>query len=157
MKKICTSVLLMIVFAIPALAVSVCAKDSIVSVVLDPSINGNSSTYSNSTGVWKIIFSYGKVSGISTCVSAKGKTEQLTLTANDTYLESSGGEATGRYCWCKMTHPMNSLWVYYRDVGYVTDCASGCLRGCADIVKAQQQTNVRTMLFGSVADANAAF
>ena len=118
MKKICTSVLLMIVFVIPALAVSVCTKDSVVSVVLDPSIGGNSYTYNNSTGVWKTVFSYGNVSGVSTCstVAPKGSMGS-TKTSAGTSLDAVAGDVSGRYCWCKMTHPMSSLWAFATTAG----------------------------------------
>lgn len=153
MKKICTSVLLMIVFVIPALAVSVCTKDSVVSVVLDPSIGGNSYTYNNSTGVWKTVFSYGNVSGISTCVSTAPKGSMgSTTTSAGTSLESPGGETSGSYCWCKMTHPMSSLWAF---LDSDSNCASGCTNYCGGYV--QRYAALRGGLFGSVAAANAAF
>lgn len=156
MKKICTSVLLMIVFVIPALAVSVCAKDSVVSVVLDPSINGNSNTYNNSTGVWKTVFSYGNVSGVSTCsaVVATGSMGS-TKTSNGTPLDAVAGAVSGKYCWCKITHPMSSLWAFLVDLESASYCASSCADYCGNYV--QNYADLRGGLFGSVAAANAAF
>ncbi len=146
----------MIVFSIPALAVSVCARDSVVSVVLDPSIGGNSYTYNNSTGVWKTVFSYGNVSGVSTCSTvAPTGSRGSTKTSAGTPLDAVAGDVSGRYCWCKMTHPMSSLWAFYDGNGNASLCASNCTNHCGNYV--QNYADLRGGLFGSVAAANAAF
>ncbi len=148
-------------FAIPALGVSVCAKDSVVTVVLDPSIEGQSNTYNISTGTWKTVFSYGNVSGISTCVStAPSGSMGTTKTSEGTLLNAAGGETAGQYCWCKMTHPMSSLWVFRRDHGKAADCASSCTDGCGRSAHNSTLNNgagLRLGLFGSVAAANEMF
>ena len=147
---------MMIMFAVPAVAVSVCAKDSVVTVVLDPSINGSSNTYNNSTGTWKTVFSYGNVSGISTCVStAPTGSMGSTKTTDGTPLVATGGETAGQYCWCKMTHPMSSLWVFHNDYGSAANCASHCTLYCG--IHARNNAALRSGLFGSVAAANAAY
>ena len=147
---------MMILIAVPAVAVSVCAKDSVVTVVLDPSIGGNSYTHNNSTGTWKTVFSYGNVSGISTCVATAPSGSRGTVkTADGTHLSASGGQTSGQYCWCKMTHPMSSLWAVRGDYGSASYCASHCTDACGDNVRAH--ADLRGGLFGSVAAANAAF
>ena len=156
MKKTWVTGIMMMMFAIPALAVSVCAKDSIVAVVLDPTIGGNSYTYNNSTGVWKTVFSYGNVSGISTCVSTAPTGGRGSVkTSAGTALDSPGGETSGGYCWCKMTHPMSSLWAFFGDLGVASACASNCAYGCGNYVRAS--ADLRSGLFGSVAAASAAY
>lgn len=155
MKRVMVILGLML-FAIPAVAVSVCAKDSVVTVVLDPSINGNSYTHNNSTGTWKTVFSYGNVSGISTCVATAPSGSMGTVkTADGTHLSASGGQTSGQYCWCKMTHPMSSLWAFRIDSGCAAYCASYCSDYCGSRV--QFRAALRGGLFGSVAAANAAF
>ena len=147
---------MMIMFAVPAVAVSVCAKDSVVTVVLDPSIGGNSYTHNNSTGTWKTVFSYGNVSGISTCVATAPSGSMGTVkTADGTHLSASGGQTSGQYCWCKMTHPMSSLWAFRHDCGSASSCASSCAAYCGHYVR--NDAALRGGLFGSVAAANAAF
>ncbi len=146
---------MMIMFAVPAVAVSVCAKDSVVTVVLDPSIGGSSYTHNNSTGTWKTVFSYGNVSGISTCVStAPTGSMGSTKTADGTPLVATGGETAGQYCWCKMTHPMSSRWVFSYSYS-ASYCASYCAHNCGS--DAQGNAALRGGLFGSVAAANAAY
>ena len=149
-------VLGLMLFAIPAVAVSVCAKDSVVTVVLDPSIDGASYTYNNSTRTWKTVFSYGNVSGISTCVSiAPTGSQNITKTTDGTPLLATGGETAGRYCWCKMTHPMSSLWAFHYAHGDAATCASYCAARCGGHV--QDDASLRSGLFGSVATANEMF
>ena len=156
MKKIWICVLMIMVFVIPALAVSVCAKDSVVTVVLDPSIGGNSYTYNNSTGVWKTVFSYGNVSGVSTCSTvAPTGGRGSTNTSAGTPLDAVAGDTSGRYCWCKMTHPMSSLWAFLYDYGFASNCASNCATICGNYVR--NGGDLRGGLFGSVAAANAAY
>ena len=153
MKRTITMAMLAIMTIVPALAVSVCAKDSIVSVVLDPSIGGSTYTSNNASGTWKTVFSYGNVSGISTCVAtAPSGAMGTTKTSAGTPLDSPGGETSGSYCWCKMTHPMSSLWAFSNSNSY---CASNCTARCGNAV--QNYADFRGGLFGSVAAANDAF
>ena len=155
MKRVMVILGLML-FAIPAVAVSVCAKDSVVTVVLDPSINGNSYTYNNSTGTWKAVFSYGNVSGISTCVAtAPSGSMGATKTSEGTPLNAAGGQKSGQYCCCKMIHPMSSLWVFDSDRGSASKCASECANACG--THARSYSTMRGGLFGSVATANEMF
>ena len=146
----------LMLFAIPAVAVSVCAKDSVVTVVLDPSISANSYTYNSSTGTWKAVFSYGNVSGISTCTSTAPSGSMGSVKTKDgAYLSASGGQTSGQYCWCKMTHPMSSLWAFNYDYGSASACASNCTYRCGFYVRTDAA--LRGGFFGSVAAANAAF
>ncbi len=158
MKRMIMMIMGAIMFVIPALAVSVCTKNDVVAVMLNPEITTTETgTADNNTKTWKVPFPYGTISGMSTCVSAKGKTGQSTLTTNDTYLESPGGETSVGNCWCKMTHPMNSLWAHWFDNGYPNSyyCASSCTNYCRDMFK--NRPALRGLIFGSVADANTAF
>ena len=131
-------------FFTPIFATPVCAKDSIVTVVLDPSIGGSGNAYNNEAGVWKTKFSYGTVTGISTCQSVKGSSTgdySIGIMAN-------GGENNGQYCWCKMTHPMASRWVFRGDAKTAADCRSNCTYHCAFYTKTEEV--LRNGLFGSV-------
>lgn len=155
MKRILITIGIISMVIAGAGAVSVCAKDTVVTVVLDPSVGASASgTYNNSTGTWKVPFPYGNVSGISTCVETTPKSTAMgtTLTSNDTPLDSPGGETSGAQCWCKMTHPMSSLWAFNRSN---SACASYCPSYCASYV--QNYADLRGGLFGSVAAANAAY
>ena len=153
-KTYIISAIIGLMIALPALAVSVCTKDSVVSVVLDPDIGGNSYTYNNATGVWKTVFSYGNVSGISTCSASKPSGGMGVIrTVDGEYLDAAGGAVSGQYCWCKMTHPMSSLWA--SDRGSASNCASSCTNYCG--YRVQGSVALRAGLFGSVALASDAY
>ena len=155
-KTYIISAIIGLMIALPALAVSVCTKDSIVSVVLDPDVGGSSYTYNNATGVWKTVFSYGNVSGISTCSASKPSGGMGAIRTTDgEYLTASGGETGGQYCWCKMTHPMSSLWAFAYDYGSASNCASACAYHCGYYVRSDAA--LRAGLFGSVALASDAY
>jgi hypothetical protein len=105
------------------------------------------------------VFSYGNVSGISTCVpdapsGGSGSMGSITTKETGGYLDAVGGATAGKYCWCKMTHPMSSLWAFYYDYGSAANCASNCTY-CGRHV--QYAAALRSGLFGSVAAANAAY
>ena len=148
MKKILIIIGLMV--SLPVYATSMCAENDTIAVVLDPTINGTTSTYDNTAGWWRTTFSYGQINGISACLSSKngksigGTVENLT----DNGQEVVGSERNGQYCWCKMTHPVASLWVFDYDRGSRASCASDCAANCG--ISAQNYSALRVGLFGSV-------
>ena len=143
-------------FFTPIFATPVCAKDSIVTVVLDPSIGATGYVYNSEAWAWKANFSYGTITGISTCSSvAPTGVMGSTKTSAGTPLDAVAGDLSGKYCWCKMTHPMSSLWVFNGQSGDASACALYCTRDCG--LRNQSGPAFRDGLFGSVAAANAAF
>jgi hypothetical protein len=154
MKKIL--LILMMMLAMPVYATTMCAVNDSVAVVLDPTIGGNNYSYDATLGTWWASFSYGTIRGISACLNSnKGKSmggyvSQLTDVDNngDTNLVV-GSEKYGRYCWCKMTHPAASLWVFIYDRGSPASCASNCAYYCGYGARADEA--LRVGLFGSVA------
>ena len=140
MKKIIMCIML-IMFTIPVLAVGICAKNSIVAVVLDPTVNGSSYQKDDNNFTFKAVFSYGTVSGEVVCLNT------------NSYSANMETATYGGYCWCRITHPMNSGWYYYWNEG--TECAKNCTNRCAYGVVYSDA--VRSYLYNSVAAANAAF
>ena len=132
-------------FFTSVLAVSLCSRNEVVTVVLDPTIGGSGSSYNNGAGAWKTNFSYGTITGISTCQSVKGSS----MGDYSTEITANGGENNGQYCWCKMTHPMASRWVFSYDHGAAAGCQSNCTRDCG--IYALRNEALRVGLFGSVA------
>ena len=135
---------------------TMCATNDTVSVVLDPSVSGNNYGYSQAYSTWWASFPYGRISGISACLSSNygksmgGYVSQLTdtdINTGDT-VRVVGGEENGLHCWCKMTHPAVSLWVFNYSGGSLSDCVSGCARSCG--AYAQRNSALRGGLFGSV-------
>ena len=130
-------------FFTSVLAVSLCSRNEVVTVVLDPSINGVSSSANEDAGVWQTVFPYGVVSGIAACLP-------YTATSSGDYadIEANGGENTGGRCWCKMKHPMESKWVFMGTTEY-SGC-NNCVKACGNAAR-NNRNSVRYGLFGSVA------
>ncbi len=154
MKRIITALMMMI--TIPSFATTMCAVDNSVVVVLDPTVAGTAGgTYDATAGLWNATFPYGMIYGISACLNTgQGKSmgyyeSQLTDTNNGETNLVQGSEKYGRYCWCKMTHPVASLWVFNGDYGSAASCASSCTYYCG--YYARYVEAMRVGLFGSVA------
>jgi len=138
---------------------TMCVKDDVFSIVLDPGIGSTSTaTYSGSgvTTEWTTTFSYGQIRGIAACLSDKygqsmgGYVAQLSDT-NPTTNETArvvGGETNGLHCWCKMTHPAVSLWVFRDSRTSAGECAGYCAYYCGS--NARIYSSMRGGLFGSV-------
>ena len=132
MKKIIT--IIMILFTIPVHATTMCAMDDTVAVVLDPSLSITNYVSNNTMGTWNAWNAKGTVHGISACLNygqgkSRGYTEaRLTDTNNGETHLVNGSEKYGSYCWCRLTHPVSSLWVFERVSG--AKCASECAGSC---------------------------
>ena len=128
------------IISVPSYAgIKMCSANDTVTVVLDPSIslnyNGNSGYSAVSAWRWK--FSYGTVRGRSACLSdtkglgGTGAVYTGVLRDNDKLVV--GGEQNGGKCFCRITHPVASKWIYASDYGTsVTSCASRCAGACAN-------------------------
>ena len=145
-----------ILLTIPAYATTMCAKNDSVAVVLDPSIsssNPNDYLFDNNTGIWGAQFPYGKISGISACLNTgSGKTRGYTkpMLMDIDNINVVGGEKKGQYCWCKMTHPASSQWVFVYNDGSKERCISRCPYICG--VNPPIYEDVRVGLFGSISN-----
>ena len=86
------------------------------------------------------------ISGIGICSSTDGGS------MGDTALELNISSASEEniYCWCKMTSPAVSRWVFNRSLWSVSDCARDCTKDCVDLVKNIE--SFRSALFGSLSD-----
>lgn len=107
---------------------------------IDPNINGSSYTYDEEDKTWRVIFSYGTISGTALC--------SITLSSSSTPDESNVGDI--RYCWCRITHPVLSHWVFFADFGSSLSCSMVCAERCGYIVR-NNYANMRSKLFDSVA------
>ena len=109
----------MLITTIPTYATTMCAINDTVAVVLDPSIGLTNRSSNNTTGTWWVWGPYGTVYGIGAILNDnKGfayirTVKHLHDTDNDgnDHLVT-GGEKYGRYCWCRLTHPVSSLWAF---------------------------------------------
>ena len=160
MKKIITIMtIIMLGITESVFGATMCVKNDTVSIILDPGIgNENNSTYGYSTAnsTWWTGFPYGTIRGISACLSSShgksrgGYVAGLTDTNPDTNETATvvGGETNGLYCWCKMTHPAASLWVFSNSRSSASGCAANCASDCG--YYARNGSDLRAGLFGSV-------
>ncbi|MBR5354808.1 MAG: hypothetical protein IK122_01630, partial [Alphaproteobacteria bacterium] len=132
-------------------AATMCSKNDTITIVLDPSISGTDYSYGTGQSTWAGWFSYGTIRGISACLSSNyGKSQGGTVSnLHDNGELVIGGETNGEYCWCKMTHPVASLWVYSHVRSPASECAAYCGRGCGYYVRISNVPALRRGLFGS--------
>lgn len=132
-------------------ATTMCATDDTIAIVLDPMIGGSTNSYNADLFEWNTTFSYGTVFGIATCVDTAGSSNQVVaeLKSSDGTV-ATGGERSGRYCWCQMTHPARSRWVFLNAYGSVVHCRSNCASDCGFNVRLS--SGFRSGVFGSLGD-----
>jgi len=155
MKKI----LLILCLIVPThlFGATMCVKDNTVSFLLDSTIGGTNHGSNNTYSTWWASFPYGTIRGISACLSSNngksmgGYVSKLTDTDPETEITSRvvGGETNGLHCWCKMTHPAVSRWVFFYSYSSLDECARYCAIRCGNY--ARLYAALRGGLFGSVA------
>ena len=160
MKKI---VLILCLFmTIPVMATEMCARNDTIVIPLDSNVGGTSNGNNAAEATWWAIFSYGRIYGLSTCLSAaeggkpSGSMGVYTndkgqmLPQDEALAGRTGQDADGNdrgYCWCKMTHPAYSRWVFAYSAP-ASGCVSNCASHCGNY--AQRNAALRSGLFGSV-------
>ena len=155
MKKI--ALILMLISTIPTYATTMCAVNDSVGVVLDPSIAIKGNNYDATMSTWWAWSDSWAVYGIGICLNSNhGKSTGGTVAhlhdtdnnGNDHLV--TGSEKYGRYCWCRLTHPVSSLWTFGYDGGSASACASNCTYNCGIYVL--YYPALRAGLFGPVAN-----
>jgi len=133
---------------VPAFATTMCAENDTIAVVLDPFVSGTNNSSNADLFEWSATFPYGTVWGIATCVDVAGTGSTAVDELRDSNGElATGGERTGKYCWCQMTHPAVSRWVFQGANSSVADCRSLCANGCGSSVRS---AGFRGGVFGSL-------
>ncbi|MEE1110892.1 MAG: hypothetical protein UIH99_01630 [Alphaproteobacteria bacterium] len=160
MKKI--FVLLGLMVPVCVFATDMCARDDIMIMVFDPQVNGTGGGSNAAEWTWWTSFAYGRVAGDATCLSAAeglGRTSGtgayygtgdyaktfITADAGLNGLDADGNER--KYCWCKMTHPVSSRWVFNNAIASASACVA-CSSHCANYFHGTPA--VRRGVFGSV-------
>ncbi|MBQ0013331.1 MAG: hypothetical protein KBS86_02050 [Proteobacteria bacterium] len=103
----------------------------------------NTATYGLTTDqTWGVtLYTGDKVTGIASCNSTPGTFAQST---NQNFNQTD----KGRYCWCKMTFPAVSRWVYYSVYIDAARCASTCAFDCGYQVR--HSSDFRSGVFSSI-------
>lgn len=153
MQKIICVLCCLITFG--AGATEMCAHNDTIVVPLDATVPGTGNGHNAVEWMWWATFEYGKIYGTATCLSPAEVTELLP-SDDDELLGRSGKDATAEsegtadnrtQCYCKLTHPMSSRWVFYYSSS-AASCASYCASNCA--YNAPNNVGLRSGLFGSV-------
>ena len=145
--KVMLSIIIGVAVATSADAANtMCVTEGMQQVILDPSINGESYVASQAQKTWETTFSYGKVGGISTCNNVSAESASIHPEYNGVF-DQNYKESTGNYCWCRMTSPVRSAWVLFRQRETLDDCLNLCQSYCGGVTKDQEY--LRTALFGS--------
>ena len=154
MKKFLIIIAGLIITA-PSYATTMCTINESVGVVLDPSITIKGSNRNDTMGTWWAWSDSWTVYGISACLNSNngksmgGTVAHLHDTDNDgnDHLVT-GGEKYGRYCWCRLTHPVSSLWAFDYDGGSASNCASNCAHHCGGRVRDYVALRAGAVWFG---------
>jgi len=122
-----------ILFQNPVFAKELCVSNDTVAIVLDAIINPISYTPTNQDygKNFSVTTSYGTLVGITACLSGTFNTLPFGIyegTLIDNSMVITGGEEIGKYCWCKITHPVVSYWGLGDSDG---TGSANCIRNCA--------------------------
>ena len=131
--KILLSIIATIMIVTTTNATTMCVTSDNTNIILDPSIQGTSSTKDEATKTWTVTFPYGTVSGIATCNSTSGTYARAYPEYN---FDNNHASSEGVYCWCRMTSPVRSAWVSAHDPSSASVCASNCAGNCGYNVRA---------------------
>ncbi len=162
MNKVKSIILLIGIFiSFPTIATEMCARNNMIVIPLDSNVGGSGNSYNQKEMVWSATFPYGMISGEATCLSAAeggkpsgtmgvytnvdGQMLDQSVPAGLMHYDANNNERG--YCWCRMTHPAASRWVFARSFS-ASHCASNCANICGSYARADAA--LRSGLFGSV-------
>ena len=90
------------------------------------------------------------ISGIGICSNTEESTAGSLIYPTATEIDTSSIIYDNRYCWCKMTSPAVSRWVYNSSYSSADNCSESCTRNCAHSI--HYTASFRSALFGSLSD-----
>jgi hypothetical protein len=142
--KILLSIIVAIMIVTTTNATTMCVTDDNNSIILDPNIDGTGYTNNDAAKTWTATFRFGTVSGIATCNSTSGTYGKAYPQYN---FDNNHASSTGVYCWCRMTSPVRSAWVYEDKLNSASECGAVCTSRCGRLV--QGNLTYRGGVFGS--------
>ena len=140
--------LIALVLPICTYATDMCARDDTMVLVLDKSASCPGYSSNQQEWIWSKTCQYGRIAGDATCLSLNeglGQTRQGAYYGAGEYANTlittksglSGQDVDGnerKYCWCRMTHPLMSVWVLYGTTP--SACNNVCAQYCAVLAQA---------------------
>ena len=156
MKKI--ALILTLITITPTYATTMCAKNDTVAIVLDPTNLYTDKNTNTTLNIWSAFGPGGTINGTTACLN-RGNTyypSAVTLLHDTNNNEETklvrGGEKNGPYCWCKLTHPVLSRWVFpiNSNRGSLSACLSQCPNHCAAYFIDNGNQGLKPVFFGSI-------
>lgn len=171
MKKTLLLVLLLLT-STGAYATQMCARKDTTVIPLDAFVAGKTTAgsfyHNKEEWIWYVEYEYGRVHGISTCLSYADIAEIEGVDVNSkplpSVLSTNSDKLQGRseyyngdpsdplnertHCYCKLTHPMSSYWILHQNWGDYVRCKDECSFRCREMT--QSTPDKRTLLFRSV-------
>ena len=147
-KQIIIAGLVSVILAPPALAVTKC-----VALNSSTTCTSNYNSYYNKTDWAATCITNGvstPISGIGICSNTEESTAGSLIYPTATEIDTSSIIYDNRYCWCKMTSPAVSRWVYNSSYSSADNCSESCTRNCAHSI--HYTASFRSALFGSLSD-----
>lgn len=67
----------------------------------------------------------------------------------NTHLRASN-TTIGSHCWCELTEPVTSWWVYYGEYSDDDTCAASCVTDCANAIKNNTDGFLSNGIYGAI-------
>lgn len=149
MKKYLIAVLLLFIPCV-TYALTMCARDNSLVIVLNRNdVGGATGSFGRNENMWRVNFTYGTIIGEATCLSESEK-ENVSFTDYPKGLHGVNSASEQRlYCYCRMTHPALSDWVYITNYSESETCHGQCTGFCAQTA-AGTRINLNTKLFNAI-------
>ena len=152
MKKL-IALLGIVTICASAYATDTCLHNNTAILTLRKSRNGVRTSVNNADKTWTITMDYSlmpsdpsakTIYGMSTCNEIDTNTAGGAVSRGDAnvYLRDSAVDI-GTYCWCQMTAPVSSWWVFYNQYDDAETCASRCASDCVNAIS-NNTNNFRT-------------
>jgi len=153
MKKAISLSVLLTLFCAGAYAASTCIHSRTAVFTIKKSENPTSSSYDTAEKTFTLRFGYDLVpndasqrtlTGTSTCNEITTNTADTAAKSGDAnvYLRASSADV-GTQCWCSLSGPVTSWWVYYGAFDSEDACDTGCTSACATAIR-DNTNNFRT-------------
>lgn len=151
---------LVAVCATAAYGATTCIHNQTPVFVIQKSVKPTSVSASTSDMTFELRFDYDLVPGNSSYRTITGMAtcnEIATNTAGDTV--SQGGANThlrasnadvGTRCWCSLTGPVTTWWVYNREFSDDDACLAGCASDCANAIKNNSNNFLTNGIYGAI-------
>ena len=144
--KILLSIIIGVAVATSADAANtMCVTNDNTNIILDPSIDGTGYTKDEAAKTWTATFPNYTVSGIATCNSTSGTYAKAYPEYN---FDNNHASSEGVYCWCRMTYPIRSAWVFSTQRTDALECEERCATSCGYLTSAV--LDFRRSVYGSV-------